>query len=804
MFQNYLKVALRNLWKNKTFSFINLFGLSIAFATSFLLFLISYQEFTYNGMHENAERINRFYLKVNLADETKYGSAAPAPLRNALLEDYKNEIEHVTRIEDKGLVIKYNNKTIEEEGVAVDADYLHMFSFEFLKGSPETALEDLNSIVLREDVAKNIFGNEEAMGKMVAAEIGGKPVNLKVTGITAKLPDNTSIENQMMFRYELSPEYTEHKDNWNHSSSQLYLMLKEGVDKNIFEKNLLTFCNKYYKSNIEQLKLEGGKPDDNGNLISAHLLPFLDEHFDKKIGGGRSVSIVYPYTLITISIFILFIACINFVNLNISRSILRSKEVGIRKALGALKGQVIGQFWGEALIICTLSLLLGLLIFNLCVTPFNAMFNSKLNFSMLFAFTPFLILMAAFLFITFIAGGYPAWFIAKINTIDVLKGSFKTSGQSSFLKKALIVKQFTISVLLICCTIIIWNQLDYLKSKPLGYNKEQVISIPVGGEIDGERMLNILKSKLSGQTNILNITAADNNLGYGKDHYASKSQFGFLHEGKTVQTNALFVDFDYVKTMNMKIKEGRDFSIAFPGDSTKSCIINESMAKKLGGKDLIGKTLALNEGMTVIGVIEDYHFESLKNNIEPLTLMVKGFPYTHIFAKIAPQNTDASLALLQKEYKSIAPNSEYLGSFIDENTTEQYRTERRFTNMFIYAAILAILLSCMGLFAIALISITQRIKEIGIRKVLGSSVSGLVWNLNGDFLKLVLLSIIIASPIAYCFMDNWLSDFAYRVNIQWPVFVAAGLLALVIAFLTISYHSVSAAMMNPVKSLRSE
>ena len=804
MLRNYFNISLRNLWKHKTFSLINLAGLSLAFATSLLLFLTSYQEFTYNHVHQNMDHIYRYYLKVNRAEETNFGSTVPAPVKDALVADYKKEIKHISRIRDISFVVKYKDKTISEGAVAVDADYAKMFSFDFIEGSAETALSDLSNIVLREDVAKKIFGDEPAMGKIIMAEIGDNPVPLKVSGITAKLPDNTNIENDMMIRYEINPDYIANKDNWNNSSSSLYVQVNDGITHSELEKSLKSFGPKYYKDAIEQVKKEGGKPDENGDIISAKMLPFDKEHFDRNIGGRGAMSIIYPYTLLIISIFIIFIACINFVNLSISRSILRAREVGIRKALGAIRGQVMGQFWGEALVTCLISLMLGILFFKLSITGFNALFNTTLTFQLLYNLNILGIVGLVFLLITFVAGGYPAWFISKVNTIEVLKGKLKTSSGSGLLRKTLIVKQFTISVLLISCTFIIWSQLQYLRTKPLGLDQNHVISVPVGREVEGSRMLTLLKSKLSGHPNIINITAADNNIGYGKDNSSSKSQFGIMHEGKMVNTNGLFVDFEYLKTMGIALKEGRDFSANFPSDSTKACIINESMAKVLGSKDLIDKKIELNEGKVIVGIIKDYHFESLKNNIEPITLMINGFPYTHIFIKIADKNVDATLAAIKTSYREIAPNSEYLGSFLDENRNEQYRAERRFTQMFIYAAILAIFLSCLGLFAIAVINITDRFKEIGIRKVLGSSIAGLIWELSKDIMMLVLISIFIAAPFAYYFMEQWLSDFAYRIDIQWWFFALSGFTALVIAFCTISYHAIRAALMNPVKSLRSE
>jgi len=804
MLRNYFNISLRNLWKHKTFSLINLVGLSLAFATSLLLFLTSYQEFTYNHVHQNMDHIYRYYLKVNRAEETNFGSTVPAPVKDALMADYKKELKHISRVRDISFVVKYKDKTISEGAVAVDADYTKMFSFDFIEGSAETALSDLGNIVLREDVAKKIFGDEPPMGKIIMAEIGDNPIPLTVSGITAKLPDNTSIENDMMVRYEINPDYEANKDNWNHSNSSLYVQVNDGITHSELQKSLKSFGPKYYKDAIEQVKKEGGKPDENGDIVSAKMLPFGKEHFDRNIGGRGAMRIVYPYTLLMISIFIIFIACINFVNLSISRSILRAREVGIRKALGAIRGQVMGQFWGEALVTCMISLILGILFFKFSISGFNAIFNTTLTFQLLYNLNILGIVGLVFLLITFVAGGYPAWFISKVNTIEVLKGKLKTSSGSGLLRKTLIVKQFTISVLLISCTIIIWSQLQYLRTKPLGLDQDHIISVPIGREVEGSRMLTLLKTKLSGQPNIINISAADNNIGFGKDNSSSKSQFGIMHEGKMVSTNGLFVDFEYLKTMGIALKEGRDFSVNYPTDSTKACIINESMAKVLGNKDLIDKKIELNGGKVIVGIIKDYHFESLKNNIEPITLMINGFPYTHIFIKIADKNVDATLAAIETSYREIAPNSEYLGSFLDENRNEQYRAERRFTQMFIYAAILAIFLSCLGLFAIAVINITDRFKEIGIRKVLGSSVVGLIWELSKDFMMLVLISIFIAAPFAYYFMEQWLSDFAYRIDIQWWFFALAGVTALVIAFSTISYHAIRAALMNPVKSLRSE
>jgi ABC-type antimicrobial peptide transport system permease subunit len=805
MIRNYIKIAFRNLWKNKSYALINLVGLSFAFGCSILLFMTSYNELTFDSVHQNRDNIYRVYFKVNNPEKVKYGNTMAAPMREALMSDYKKEIKYASRVMDGGGRITYKEKTIDESATFVDADYIKIFSIKLLKGNANSALKDLGNVVLREDIAKNIFGNEDPMGKTFLMNVGGQNKSFVVTGVSEKLPDNTSIENDMLIRFENNPSYEENKDRWDSQNHGVYIQLAEGINWPAFELTLKTFSQKYFKDSIEQLKKDGAKPDERGEVFSTRILPFADEHFDKNIGGGRSISIVYPYTLLIISIFILLIACINFVNLSIARSLTRAKEVGMRKALGALKTQIVGQFWGEAFIICVSGWLIGLAMAYFFIPQYNAMFRSNLKFAEVLNPTIFALLFGVFALITLIAGGYPAWFVAKFNTIEVLKGKVRVSNRSGFIRNALIITQFTFSVLLICCTLIIWNQIDFLRNSPIGYEQSNVISIPVGNEMTGNRMVELFKNKLAGEPRIKSITAADNNLGRGKDGSNSKSVFGFVQEEKSYSTNGLFVDYDYIKTVGLKLIEGRDFSTQYATDSTEACIINESMAKQLGGKNLIGKRIMLGEkGKVIIGIVKDYHFESLKNKIESITLMIKGFDYTYLFVKIAPENTDATMALLEKTYKSIAPKSEFMGSFLDENRENQYQREKRLSQIFISAAILAIILSCLGLFAIALMMIAQRTKEIGIRKVLGSSVSGLVILLSKDFLKLVFVSIIIASPIAYYAMNEWLSDFAYQVGIQWWVFVVAGFSAILIAFLTVSFQSIRAALMNPVKSLKSE
>ncbi len=807
MLKNYFKIALRNLWKNKAYTSINVIGLSIAFGCAILLFLTAWFEFSFDDFQRNKDRIYKVYFKINRPDKIDYQANMPAPLTPALTADFNNEIKYATRIVGSGVQIVQGDKTIDENVRYVDADFLKMFSFRMLKGNPASALNDLRSVVLNEEVAEKIFGKANPVGKTLRMNFGGRIEGFVVTGVMEKAPKNSSIDNEMLMRFENNPEYNDTKNHWDSNYHDAYVQLADKVEYDSFEKRLKTFTGKYFKGDIEQLKKEGSKTDERGEVKSLRLASMNGLHFNKQAGGGRSIDMMYPYILLVISGLILLIASINFINLSIARSMTRAKEVGMRKALGALKTQIVGQFWGEAFIICLMAFVFGCILAASLVVQFNAMFRSNLTFDNLLNPAAGILLFVSFLVITLIAGGYPALAVARFNTIEVLKGKVKVSSRSGGIRSTLIVAQFSIAILLISCTLIIWKQIDYLRNKPLGFDETHVISFPVGNEVQGGKVLDHVRNKLASDSRIVSITGADINIGRGKDGSSSKSVYTFEMEGKTYRTNGLTIDYDYIKTLGLTLLNGRDFSREFTTDKDRGCIINETMAKQLGYKDPIGKRMALGDsvGKTIVGVVKDYHFESLRNKIESITFLMPGdFGINYIFVKLAPDAPKSTVDLIGNAFKEIAPRSEFLPSFLDENTNNQYRKEERMSQIVMSAAILTIILSCMGLFAIALMIMAQRTKEIGIRKVLGASIPNLVTLLSREFLGLVFMAIVLATPLAYYLMDKWIEDFAYRTNLSWWVFAVAGATALIIALLTVSYQSIRAALMNPVKSLKSE
>ena len=509
--------------------------------------------------------------------------------------------------------------------------------------------------------------------------------------------------------------------------------------------------------------------------------------------------------LASIAFLIIAIACINFINLSIGKSFTRSKEIGLRKTMGALKNQVAVQFWAEALLVCFLALIISCIATYLLVPQYKLLFDLNIRREMLQSPAVWLFILIGFIFITLIAGGYPAWQMARFNVVQVLKGKMSVN-RSNKLRNGLITFQFIIAVLLISCTIISWQQIHYMRTRPLGYNTSQVLSVPITGEINPTQALQLMKNKLSASPYIESISGIYDNLGQGTDGSSRTSIMGFDYKNRELKSNWIGVSYDFVKTLDLKLVDGRDFSTAFSADSS-AALVNEEMAKEIGEKQIVGLKLPVDSAkpLTIIGILKNFNFKSLKQKIDPLTLVIdKNFTINYILVKVKPTNLQASMALVKNTWASISPGSDFKGSFLDENVNRQYKREEKLMQVFTIGAIIAIALSCMGLLAMVILIISQRTKEIGIRKVLGASVATIVTLVAKDFLLLVLIATIIASPIAWYAMNQWLESFAYRISIGWYIFLAAGFVALLIALITISIQTIKAAMANPVKSLRTE
>lgn len=804
MVKNYLKIAWRNLVKHKAYTAINLVGLIVAFSSSILVFLAAYFDLSYDGFHVNAKNIYRTLNQVQTAEGVRYGSSMAYPLAPALKSEF-SEVKYAARLKYGSGAIRYNGKDYNKSIRTTDPDFLKMFSFPMVSGNADNALNNLSNIVISQHMSKAIFGAEDPMNKTLQLKLNNTWTNFIVTGVVSDFPDNSSIQYDGLIRIENAGDYVENKNEWNNQQHSVFIQLADNVSQAQFEKKIQSFLTNKNPLTPEEIRKLNVKPDKSGNYTTLLLTPLQDVHFfDDSTGGTKKT---YVYTLFLLAFFIMLIASINFINLSIARSFTRVKEVGVRKSIGANKRQMFLQIWGESLLICAIAFIIGLLIAYLLLPSFRNLFKTLLPFSFIVQPVTLLCILGCFLLVSLVSGGYPALVMSGFNTIEILKGKL-TLKKRGGLRNGLIVIQFSIAILLICSTIIVLQQLNYLRKMPLGYDKQQVISVPISSSVEGGKFIEKMRNQFLMDPNVVAISGTNINIGDGLDQSNSRQSYGFDYVDKGIQTDWVFVDYDYLKTLDMKLTAGRDFDRTFATDSSTSVIINESMAKQMGDKEVVGKFLwpdTSQPKLQVVGVIPDFHLYSQHDKVDPLTLQIgHSTAMSYALLRLKPGNMESMMDKVKKFWKSELPDKEFKGSFLDENTERWFRKEKQLSTIYSIAAGIAIIISCMGLFAIALLMIEQRIKEIGVRKSLGASVQGIVTMLSNDFIKLVLVAIVIATPIAWYAMNNWLKDFAYHISIQWWVFVLTGLLAIVIAVLTVSYQIIRAALMNPVKSLRSE
>ncbi|MBX2873684.1 MAG: ABC transporter permease, partial [Saprospiraceae bacterium] len=692
MLTNYLKIAFRNLWKRKLFSGINLLGLGIAIAASLLLFLTTLHEFSYDKFHDNADQIYRVYMEENLSTGVDRQANMQVPLQPAILEAFP-EIAHASRWKNSGGLVQFEDNARGESFRYADEDFFKMFSFEFLQGDAETALQELNGVVLPEKSVKRLFKDQDAMGKMLTVVDGGKRMNMQVTGVIEDTPENSSLELGLIMRFENDPDYEGDKDNWNNFSHDTYVQLPDQLSQAQFEERVKDIVHTYMAEEADLIKSDGGIADAEGEYLRFRLQPLTDVHFDTLLSGS-SMRKAFPIGLFVIGLFILFIACFNFVNLTLGSSLTRAKEVGVRKVLGANRRQVMAQFWGEGLIVISMALVIGLILADLILPEFNASFRQSISLNHPNVY----IGLALVLLLSITIGGlYPSWALSRFQAAEVLKGSTKMQ-RSGRLRNVLILFQFSFSVLLISCTLIIGQQIKFLKDSPLGFNREEVISVPISGDIDGQQLIDRFRNELSAEPTILSITAAYNNIGMGKDNSAMTSKMGFAQEGKMMETHWNPVDYDYFETLEIPLLEGRSFSKEHPTDSVKAIVINETFAKQLGEGPYVGKVVDVTpEGMEIIGVVQDFHFKSLHQAIAPMTMSLgknSDFGYNYFFVRVEGGDLGERLALLENTWKKINPGATFQASFLDENTERLYRGEQTLGNIFMVASGIAIFLSC--------------------------------------------------------------------------------------------------------------
>lgn len=806
MIKNYITIAFRNLLKSKTHSAINIFGLAVAFICSILLFFTAYFDFSFDNFHKDKERIYKVYKFANKAVGEELSSSLAYPTAPAIKSEIQ-DVEYTTRYQTSGSAMSYHDKEIGVGISYVDNDFLNIFSFPIIKGNKANPLAELGSVVMTETAVKKVFNTEDPIGKLVKMKVSGEWKDLVVSAVVKEIPRNSTLNFDVLARIELRKEYTRAKDDWNWSNHAVYAKLSPNASQKSVEDKLRYITKKTQPIDEPFLKAQGFITDTQGDYYGMRLLPLLEEHFNGAIGSGNTTSKTYLYTIMLIGLFIVAIACFNFINLNVARAFTRMKEVGVRKCLGANKSQIFTQIWGESLLICLVAFFIGIVGATLLLPEFNKLMNAHLNLSLFKEPLTIASLVLGIFLVSLLAGGYPAWIVSKFNTATVLKGkiSFKKSG---IFRNSLIVLQFTIACLLMICTVIAFQQFEYMRTKPLGFNQESIISIPITNYEKGQSIINQLRSRVASQPSILSVTGSDVNIGIGKDGDISKSSSGFDFNGNSIFTNWMSVDYDFLKTMDIKLLEGRDFSPEYGTDTLNSVVVTEGLAKQFKVQNPLGLAFYSDSSKpknVIVGIVPDFHLYSLHEDLEPTMIhFTKNGWLGYILLKTTGKNPNQTMAMVENIYKEIAPGAPFQGSFIDENTNRWYEKEKKLSQLLGISSGIAIMLSCLGLFAIALLMIEQRVKEIGVRKVLGASVANLTSLLSKDFLQLVVIAILIASPVAWWAMHAWLQDFPYRIAISWWVFIFTGLTALLIAFLTVSFQAIKAALMNPVKALRTE
>ncbi len=804
MLKNYLKIGWRNLMKDKTFTLLNVVGLSIAFGVAILLSMAAFFDLSYDNFHENGKNIYLAYSVQQTPKGSEAGTAQPAPFAPSLQAEVPG-VAKITRFLQQGAMALYHDKEINLDGIWVDADFFDMFTFPALKGDRSNPLKDQSSVVITESTAYKLFGASEPIGQTIHILIAGKEMPFTIASVVGDRDSQNTLDFEIAIPFENNEGFAQNKEEWGAQYHDVYLQLQKGVSLQQFERNTRSFVDLHYKESIENLKRDGALADSEGLFRKLKLLPLKDVHFTSFRKGYAEVSRSVPYLILGVAFLILFIACVNFINMSIAKSTQRLREIGMRKTLGAQKKQLFFQFWTESLFIFVASVLVGILISVLMLDEFKVIFRTGVSFDMLNSPWVILMLLTALCPITLIVGGYPAILLSRLGTIQSLKGKLENSG-SNRVRNILMVVQFGIAILLISGTLILWGQVEFMRNKDLGFDKEQVLSFPIDGKKNSYEAVELLRNELAGNPDILGVTASDNNLGRGKDGSQYSSVYGFDYKGRGVRTNGLIVDYEYIETLGLELVQGRSFERNYATD-THSVVINESMAKELGEEDPLTAFLPMGDSLQypVIGVVKDYNFQDLARPIEPLTFFLdrdSGLYYAYV--KVAPASMANSFNAVEVAWKKIEPNAEFLGSFLDENIDRTFQREKTMATMITSGSVIAIALSCIGLFAMSLLIVAQRTKEIGVRKVLGASVSSITLLLTKDFIKLVLIAFLIASPIAWYFSKQWLENYANKIDVGLWFFVAAGLLAIAIAMLTVGTRTINAAMQNPVKSLRRE
>jgi putative ABC transport system permease protein len=804
MFRNYIKITIRYLLRYKTYTAINILGLAVGITCCFLIMLFVRSEFSYDKFHNKANRIYRVSQHEKYEGQDFINTVTPLSMAGVMQQTY-GEIESSCRVFAFNSLVKVNNSSFTEDMRMVDSTFFNIFDFALLQGNKNNPFPSVNSVIVTPETAKKYFGNaNDVVGKQIEIEISGEKKLFTVSGVAAANPEESSI------RYKLLIPYSNARfmfrpgafTGWFNVFTESYLLLKENT-------NVASLQAKF----PAMIKTQLGEDYKEGAFV-IKLQPLTAIHLDTSLPAANEPisNPKYSYILSTIGILLLLVACINFITLSVGRSASRALEVGVRKVMGAGRQQLIRQFWGEAFILTLFSVVIGFSLAFIFLKPFNVIASRNLSFHFDAGFIAFCI--GLIIVIAIIAGIYPALVLSRFKPVEVLKGKLKIKS-NNWLHQGLVVGQFVASIAMIVCTLVIGQQINFLQTKDLGYDKNQVIIVPTNkSRMEGLKMAQLYKTELLKHPEV--VDAAVSLYSFNEKSWV---EMGFTDEKKvyhSFQFNAIMPEF--IPAMGIQIKEGTSFDVSNLADLTQSALVNEAFVKEFGLENPVGQKLPGRFEQQIVGVVKDFNHQSLHTKVRPLMMVImpdSAFrrtenisfndpPQPRISVKMKSANSAANVAVLEKVWKSVVPNQDFEFQFLDESVAAQYKSEQRTSTIVKIAAILSIFIACMGLFGLATLAVVRRTKEIGVRKVLGAGVTSIVSLLSKDFVKLIVIAAVIAFPLAWWFMNNWLNDFAYKVNINWWAFLLAAAAALGIALLTISFQAIKAALANPVKSLRTE
>lgn len=792
MLKNLIKTAIRNIFKDFGYSSLNILGLTLGIASALYLIIYIADELSYDRYHENAERIYRIASHIQETDDDFTWIVAQIPFAEQVVQDYP-EVEASIRFIPSGReLFTYEDKEFfEEDFVFVDTNVFEVFTYEFLYGDPKTALNEPNTIVLTRDIAAKYFGTEDPIGKSL---VNGDDI-YKVTGVIENVPFNSHMRFDALISRNSLPAQM---GNWGNFGVFTYVMLPENMDYRVFEDKIQEMYGKYMAEIFERMDIK----------INYILQPITDIHLKSTFEGEPEPTGSYAYVLIfgIVALFLILIAAMNYMNLATARSTKRAREVGLRKVVGSNRGSLIVQFLTESTVLTFISLVLSIVVVILLLPQFNSLAGKSYELNVLLQPVIILSIIAVIIVVGILGGSYPAFYLSKFNPVAVLKGEITKGASGSMFRKVLVVIQFTISVLMIVSTLVVFKQLNYLKTKDLGYNMDNVVELA----FTTREMIDkypVLKENLMKNTNIESVTSTSSRIGEGSNKviFSVETDDGMQERG----INFTVIEHDFVETMGITILEGRDYQEDMPSDTMMAVLVNETMAKRFNWDKPLGKKVQMQRGdqdiimAQVVGLVKDYHQRGVYNEIETLMMLYR-VNNRIVYLKLGDENIQETIRYIEKTWNEIYPNQPFKYEFVKDRFYEQFGADEKRGFIFTLFTVLAILIACLGLFGLASYTVERRTKEIGIRKVVGASEGTVVKLISKEFIVLVSIAIVIAFPLAFYFMRDWLQNFVYRTNLGLFIFIMAGLITIAITFITISFQAWKAANSNPAESLRVE